>query len=288
MENLVLKNILIEDLVDLQKSLGRAQNTLNSMTNAYLRASKYMKLDSDSLKSMTKKDAQKVIVSLSKDYSISTIKQTRVFLNELFEHAELESPFKKVKMPIKKKGDGDKIKFFTREQAESILNKAIGKGSLNDKRNFAMIKLMLNIGLRKSEVLSLNISDLNLEDNTIVLRDTKSEDVVTLNINEGTAMAIREYIELREDSEDALFVSSYKSRMSSSGIDLVISKILKSLNLDGSCHTFRHTVCSLMADANMSLTDIQAMARHSSSATTMRYISQSNDRKKKIVEQFSI
>ena len=108
-----------------------------------------------------------------------------------------------------------------------------------------------------------------------------------MEINKGNANAISYYLKSRNTNNDALFISSYRKRVSASGVDTIVNSILDSLGLDGSAHKFRHTACSLMADMGMSLDDIRTLARHSSASTTMRYISQSKDRKRNVVDKFS-
>lgn len=284
----LMNNENIVGLVEQQRRLGRAKNTLSAMINSYKRLAKYM--DFDLLEDISKKQAQEIVIKMSEDgYSKSTIKLSLVYLRELYDYAEIESPFRGLKYSTQKKNSKkDTFDFFTLDQAKRLLEVSKGKGRLMDKRNHAMISLMLNAGLRKSEIMSLDRDNINFEECEIYLHDTKTEDYVVISVSDSVIEALRVYNESREDDLSPMFISSYKQRISDSGMDAIIAKLYKKANIKGSCHTLRHTTCSLMADQGFDPIDIQKRARHSSLSTTMIYISQSKDRKREVANKMVI
>lgn len=278
-------NNLINGLVEQYRKLDRAENTLQVMLDAYKRMAKYMSFDEEDLKILDKKKAQQIVLDMSKDgYSNSTIKLSLVYVKELYNYAEIEHPFVKVKYPTVKRSSDDGHNFFTIEETMRIIEVAKGKGRKNDLRNSAMINLLVNNGVRKSEVLNLNREDLNFDELEITLWGTKKENKAIINVSQKTMDMISSYLDTREDDLSPVFLSSYKKRISTSGIDTIIAKIFEKANVKGSPHDLRATTASLMSEQGYGLVDIMTKLRHKSSVTTMGYIAQSKENKRKMAD----
>lgn len=285
MNTLNFERGLIGELIEQYRKLDRAENTVVALKNSLARFDEHMSLDYEGLKSLNKKQAQDILIDLSNKYSNSTVKLSRTYINELYKFAELDSPFVGCKLKTQKRNDEkDTIDFFEINEVERILHEARNQKNKHSLRDFAIMKLMFNTGMRKSELTKLDIDDLNFDKSEIILRSTKREERTTMQVGSEAMEAVKEYLDTRDDDLEPVFLSSYKSRISSSGIDRIMKSVFEKANAEGSPHKVRHSMCSIMADKGFSLSDIQERARHTSSSTTMRYISQSNSRKKQVAD----
>ena len=151
---------------------------------------------------------------------------------------ELETPKKKKALP----------KYLTLEQSMELLNAVEGE---NRERDYAIITLFLNCGLRVSEMAGLNYTDIR-SDNTIrVLGKGNKERIIYLN--SACLNAVNDYMRVRPvdgvKDKNALFISRNHRRMSVKTIQAMVYKYLEKIGLSAqgySCHKLRHTAATLM------------------------------------------
>ena len=152
--------------------------------------------------------------------------------------AELEMPKKKKALP----------KYLTLEQSLELLNAVDGP---NKQRDYCIITLFLNCGLRVSEMAGLNFSDIRNDNTMRVVGKGNKERVIYLN--SACINAINEYKKVRpvDDVKDknALFISRNHQRLSVKTIQAMVYKYLEKIGLNAqgySCHKLRHTAATLM------------------------------------------
>lgn len=152
--------------------------------------------------------------------------------------AELEVPKKKKSLP----------KYLTLEQSIELLNSVDGP---NKQRDYCIITLFLNCGLRVSEMAGLNYSDIRSDNTMRVVGKGNKERIVYLN--KACIDAVNEYKKVRpvDDVKDkkALFISRNHQRMSVKTIQAMVYKYLEKIGLNAqgySCHKLRHTAATLM------------------------------------------
>ncbi|MGN0490659.1 tyrosine recombinase XerC [Ruminococcus sp.] len=152
--------------------------------------------------------------------------------------AQLEVPKRKKSLP----------KYLTLEQSIELLNAVEGKYK---ERDYAIITLFLNCGLRVSEMAGLNYTDIRSDNTMRVVGKGNKERVVYLN--SACIDAINDYMKVRPVDEvkdkKALFISRNNRRMSVKTIQAMVYKYLAKIGLDAqgySCHKLRHTAATLM------------------------------------------
>ena len=152
--------------------------------------------------------------------------------------AQLEVPKRKKALP----------KYLTLEQSIELLNAVEGKYK---ERDYAIITLFLNCGLRVSEMAGLNYTDIRSDNTMRVVGKGNKERVVYLN--SACIDAINDYMKVRPVDEvkdkKALFISRNNRRMSVKTIQAMVYKYLAKIGLDAqgySCHKLRHTAATLM------------------------------------------
>lgn len=152
--------------------------------------------------------------------------------------AFLESPQTKKSLP----------KYLTLEMSINLLNSVDGKFK---ERDYCMLTLFLNCGLRLSELVGINIS--HIKDNNTLIVLGKGNKERTIYLNNVCLDAIKAYLAVRPvdgvKDRDALFISSQKRRISKQSVQKMVEGYLKKCGYDGmglSTHKLRHTAATLM------------------------------------------
>lgn len=140
-------------------------------------------------------------------------------------------------------------------------------------RDLSLFELLISTGMRVGEVVKLNISDLNFgERSCIVLgKGNKQREVY---FDAKTKIHLIQYLNLRNDSNQALFVSMKRphKRLTISGIELIIRKLgVKSKVNKAHPHKFRRTLATMAIDKGMPIEQVQKLLGHMKIETTMNY-----------------
>jgi integrase/recombinase XerD len=141
--------------------------------------------------------------------------------------------------------------------------------SIYSKRDLAIITLFLNCGMRISELISINRSQIENDTLTIVGKGNK-ERVVYLN--EYCFHVLKEYLQQRKDNNEALFISNYNKRISKSAVQKLVKKYLTKIGRgDLSTHKLRHTAATSLLQNGVDIVEIKEILGHESIATTQIY-----------------
>lgn len=176
---------------------------------------------------------------------------------------DLETPKNNSRLPVA----------LTLDESKSLLSSISGS---NEKRDYAIIMLFLNCGLRLSELISINIDKIKGDTLTVIGKGNKER---TIYLNDICIKAVEEYLEVRPDAkpghEKALFISNRKTRFSQKGIQHMLDKYLTEAGLSGkgySPHKLRHTAATLMYQyGHVDIRALQEILGHESVSTTQIY-----------------
>ncbi|MBR6939848.1 MAG: tyrosine-type recombinase/integrase, partial [Clostridia bacterium] len=191
--------------------------------------------------------------------------ETQNFLTGKNMIAFLESPKSKKSLP----------KYLTLEQSISLLKAVDGK---NKARDFCILTVFLNCGVRLSELININLSDISFDNMSVkILGKGNKERIVYLN--DSTAQAIKDYIAVRPKDgvtdRDALFLSNRKTRISRESVQKTVEKYLDKIGLGGqgySVHKLRHTAATLMYQySGTDILQIKSLLGHENLSTTEIY-----------------
>lgn len=164
------------------------------------------------------------------------------------------------------------------------------KNAWKKTRNLAIVQIMLQAGLRISEVVSLDIEDIDLKRRTITVISGKGGKNRIALMNLELMKTVENWLGVRgELSQVALFLSArHSTRITRQGIHYLIKNYLHSIGLtDYSAHSLRHSFCRNLVDANQPLQIIAQLAGHESLETTRRYITPSENDLRRAVESIS-
>lgn len=168
-------------------------------------------------------------------------------------------------------------------QARKLLE-SIDRSSLAGKRDYAMLSLMLTCGLRDIEVARATVGDLEMvagQAALAVFGKGRDEADARVKLAPAVEKAIHEYLDLRGELDDAapLFASASNrnaggAAMTTRSISRIVKDHLKGIGLDSdrlTAHSLRHTAATLNLLNGGSLEETQALLRHASVTTTMKY-----------------
>lgn len=156
-----------------------------------------------------------------------------------------------------------------------------------DLRNLAIIVLMLNTGLRISEVAGLKLDDVELSERKgqITVRG-KGTKVRTIPLNAEVRRALKNYLAKRPPAEhDAFFIGSRGEPLGTKGLDYQIRTLGRLANLEISAHDLRHTFAKSLVDQSVSLDQVAVLLGHRSLTTTARYTQPSQQDLARAVEK---
>lgn len=160
-------------------------------------------------------------------------------------------------------------------------------------RDKAILELMYATGLRVSEVSSLNILDVNIEAGFLKVRGKGGKERI-VPIGKVASHFLSRYLNtsrskiLKSKTSNAIFVSSYKKKLSRQSIWKMIKFYIKKakINKQISPHTLRHSFATHLLEGGADLRSVQEMLGHSSISTTQIYTHINKARLKEIHKKF--
>lgn len=215
----------------------------------------------------------------------------RVFFNYLSQKANLidKNPAQNLESP---KLDRRMPKYLSLEDSKKLLD-VVNSEENNKERDYAIITLFLNCGMRLSELIGINISDIDFSESkmTVIGKGNKER---TIYLNNACMKSIKAYLEIRPkervkpDSQKALFLSNRRERISKRTVQYIVENELRKAGLDTkkySVHKLRHTAATLMYQyGNVDIRALQELLGHESISTTEIYTHVANEQVRNAVE----
>jgi len=204
----------------------------------------------------------------SRARKIATI---RSFYNYLVNKVHLldQNPVKDIDSPKLRKS---LPKYLTLDESIQLLDSVDGK---HQERDYCILTLFLNCGLRISELVGLNLNDIQ-DDALRVLG--KGNKVRIVYLNDACKQALSQYLAVRRPivgrDKNALFLSARNERISRSGVHALVKKHLTEAGLDSSqysSHKLRHTAATLMLQNGVDVKAVQEVLGHDHLNTTEIY-----------------
>ena len=189
-------------------------------------------------------------------------------------------------------------KYLSLEESKSLLSAAQAvstneRQNRNIQRDYAIITLFLNCGMRLSELVGINITDIDFSENrmTVIGKGNKER---TIYLNKACINAINSYLKVRPhdvskiDDKNALFLSERHERIANRTVQYVVKEELRKAGIDSnkySVHKLRHTAATLMYQyGNVDIRALQELLGHESISTTEIYTHVANEQVKAAVE----
>ena len=272
--DLILVNDIVPDIVKLHiaslASAKRSRATINSRFGILMRFFRDIKIPYDQI---TANDIRTYLFHYSEEHGVkdSTLDRIRCNIGIFFQWCVNEeylqrNPAAKV-VPIKYQAEHHVA--MTPIQLETM------RAACESLRDKAMIDFLYSTGCRVSEFCDLEIADVNLDDQTVLIRHGKGDKRRKTYLNAEAVISLRAYLASRTDDCPALFVSERKPahRLYRSAIEHAVKKILErsALNLHITPHAFRSTAATIGLRSGMPVEQVQKFLGHSKIDTTLIY-----------------
>ena len=150
--------------------------------------------------------------------------------------------------------------------------------SVKGSRDAALIAVLYSAGLRRSEVMGMDLADWSEQDNCLIVRSGKGDKDRTNYLDDGAVAALTDWLKWRGDAPGALFYPTRRGGKIEARpmTDQAVLDILRQrggeANLASfSPHDFRRTFASNMIDAGVDIVTVQNLMGHASPVTTAHY-----------------
>lgn len=233
--------------------------------------------------SFLSRDRVKNANAASPEYGLGTaararkIASIRSFYKYLSNKAKLlsDNPMQDLDSPRSKKA---LPRYLDLEQSLQLLESVDGQ---NAERDYCILTLFLNCGLRISELVGLNITDVRGEQLRVLGKGNKERMIF---LNDACQEAIKQWLEVRDKSasadKNALFITRKHTRITKDGIHYMVKKRLLAAGLDASLyssHKLRHTAATLMLQNGVDVRTLQEVLGHEHLNTTQIYTHVENE-----------
>lgn len=225
-------------------------------------------LSRDKVKNERSREPEYGLMASSRARKIATIRSFYKYLTVKTKQLEV-NPVEGLDTP---KTTKSLPRYLSLDESRRLLDAVDG---VNSERDYCIICLFLNCGLRISEIVGLNVGDVR-EDSLRILGKGNKERIVYLN--EACQAAIEAYKPVRSQmagsSVNAFFVSNRRKRMSRETVHAMVKKTLLKAGLDPdkySSHKLRHTAATLMLQNGVDVRTLQEVLGHEHLNTTQIY-----------------
>lgn len=181
-------------------------------------------------------------------------------------------------------------RYLTLEQSIALLDSVEGS---NRVRDYCILMLFLNCGFRLSELVNLNLNDINFDERTITVIGKGSKQR-RLYLNDACVDALKSYLTVRPvdglkgDARNALFISRLNKRIGRQAVQLMVYHYLEKIGLNGqhySVHKLRHTAATLLYQhGGVDVLVLKEMLGHENLSTTEIYTHVDDKRLRSAIE----
>lgn len=271
----------INEFIRSAKEEGLTEVTINKYVSDIKQFHKFIKLKLDkNFKELSQQEVKEQLESYIKSlekrqYKPSTINGKIVIINKYLKVLGIECIHKYLK--VQKKIYVENV--LTEGEYKRIIEQC------NNKRDELIIQMLVNTGVRVSELLSLTIQDINRKDIYIKGKGSKYREII---ISPQLRQKIREYIkEYRLDTDKEKLFTGKRGALKRDAVNKMLLKYAKKAHVrkeKAHPHSCRHLFGKRLADKGISLDIIQTCLGHESIATTAIYTKRSKEELERTLE----
>ena len=261
---------------------GYSRNTIEAYRNDLLQFSRFLQEEGiDDWGAVTKEHLIAFILDMKqREYSSSTVARkvaaTKAFLHFLVSEnvigddpsANLDSPAVTKRLP----------RPISPDEIEALLTAPDAERDSRGIRDKALLELLYATGMRVTEVVSLEVDDVNLASATVRCLGKASKERI-IPIYPKAVEALETYMErgrvplLKDAQEKALFVNHRGERLTRQGLWLIIKRYVKQVGMNEMVtpHTLRHSFATHMLNGGADLRNVQKLLGHANISTTQIY-----------------
>ena len=178
------------------------------------------------------------------------------------------------------------------EDVEKLLEAASKRDTPRGLRDHAILELLYATGMRVSELVGLNVGDVDLASASVRCFGKNQKERV-IPIYERAVQAVETYLSrgriqlVRDPAEKALFLNQRGSRLTRQGLWLIVKGYVKEAGLPAQVtpHTLRHSFATHMLRGGADLRNVQELLGHANIATTQVYTQVSSERLREVYDE---
>ncbi len=158
-------------------------------------------------------------------------------------------------------------------------------------RDFAILQLVLQTGIRVSELANLRLAHLDLPARTLLIKHGKGDNDRVIDLERKAIQALQNYLTVWGDVlDDRLFLNYKGEGITDHGVKKIVEKyrVVAGITKQVSCHSLQHTFGTYKAEQGMSAFQLQQCLGHSSIQTTAIYVRMGRTNARKVMEATSI
>mgnify|MGYP000391085710 CR=1 FL=1 len=146
------------------------------------------------------------------------------------------------------------------------------KSACTNARDIALVHFLHATGCRVSEVVSVDISDIDFQNRELVVYGKGGKER-TVYLTQVATMYLEKYLKERNDGSKALFIGKGSSRIQKNGIEAAVKRIGERAGVDNvHPHRFRRTLATELIARGAALQDVQMILGHEDIRTTQVYV----------------
>ncbi|MGI2335664.1 MAG: site-specific tyrosine recombinase XerD [Dehalogenimonas sp.] len=243
--------------------------------------------DQDLWDNFNRQDMLAYIIDLKKrNYAVTTVVRklaaAKSFFSFMLEEKKIrQNPTDNIESPKVGKPLPDAISV---QQVKSLLEQPTKSGGQEAKRDRAMLELLYASGMRVSELIGLNVADVDTDEEQVRCFGKGSKERI-VPIHPQAARIVFEYTNevrprlLRDDDEKALFLNRRGERLTRQGLWQILKEYASAAGLSGEVtpHTLRHSFATHMLNGGADLRSVQELLGHANISTTQIYTHLTSD-----------
>lgn len=222
-----------------------------------------------------------MVMKAEQEYASSTVARKVAAIKSFFHYlvdqgkleddptATLDSPKVRKRLP----------KAIAKADLERLLSEPAREQTPKALRDRALLEVLYATGLRVTELVSLNIADVNLASATLRVMRPKDKSERIVPIHDRAIEPLQDYLErgriqlLRDPKESALFLNHRGRRLTRQGLWLIVKHYVREVGIveDVTPHTLRHTFATRLVEGKADLEYVQEVLGHANISTTQVY-----------------
>jgi integrase/recombinase XerD len=274
----------IQEFLDyITEEKGYSQNTLAAYRNDLSQFTEFLHNRIDDWAQVSRDTIVDYIMAMKGDqeYASSTVARKVAAIKSFFHYlveqgklqddptATLDSPKVRKRLP----------KAISADDMDRLLSEPAQDDSPKGLRDRALLEILYATGLRVTELVSLDVDDVNLASATVrVVREKDNRERI-VPMHERAIEPLRDYLErgriqlLRDPEEKALFLNHRGRRLTRQGLWLIVKHYVREVGMvdDVTPHTLRHTFAAHLLDKKAELEYVQQILGHANISTTQVY-----------------
>jgi len=183
---------------------------------------------------------------------------------------------------VRKAPDTQILSYFSKEEIKKLLD-SVNLDCSHGKRDFAVLSILVYLGLRISDVANLKFSSLDWNNNTINITQLKTNNVVTLPLLDNVKIPLIDYLKNerrpKSSDEDYVFISTYApfNNLVTNSLQRIVNKYMDKAEIDYSTrhhgpHALRHSLATNLMNNNVPISAISSVLGHANTRTTEVYL----------------